>query len=67
MSRNQAAATAAIAECQSKITLGTPQIHQNLSLFPLLGDRRCRRAGLSVARRSSDTGLRPRQRGLGGR
>ena len=28
----------AVAECVSKLTLGEPQVHRNLSLFPLLGD-----------------------------
>jgi hypothetical protein len=28
----------AVAECLSRLTLGEPQVHLNLSLFPLLGD-----------------------------
>jgi len=28
----------AVAECLSRLTLGEPQVYQNLSLFPLLGD-----------------------------
>ncbi len=32
------AATSAVAECLSKLTLGDPQTHGNLSLFPILGD-----------------------------